>query len=213
MGVEYVSRREFARRVGVNHSYINRLVKQAKIPVTSAGIPWEEGKASYDASSVVGSDGNAEWNAAQKAQKTNKPVMGLPTVSVTRAPAPPAPKPVTSSAAAPTVDPDVSLPYDATPIEAAHFFNIAKANEKMHAANIKGLEFRARKEELIEKEDVVADAVDTVAEVRSLLLSIPSSIAPQCEGKSAREIEGLIEGEIMKVMIAFKNSVYARGES
>lgn len=91
-------------------------------------------------------------------------------------------------------------------------YNKARSEEKIAVAQLKHLELRVRRDELIEKSDVAMDAADTAAELRSLLLSVPASVAPACEGKPAREIEALIEAGIVRAMQSLQNSVHAGGE-
>lgn len=193
---EYVSQREFARRVDRSPSYINRLVHNGMIPLDRERmkIPWEEGHAAFLAAAQPGYDRIREIHAEERARRENKPRKGgkehMPRNHK-------------------SIGVDMGDGKLRTEAEVNFEYSRARAIEKTANAQIKLLELKVRKEELIEKRDVIMDAADTAAELRSLLLTIPSSVAPTCEGKSARQIEAIIEGAIVRAMQSLQNSIYA----
>lgn len=79
-------------------------------------------------------------------------------------------------------------------------FNKARTDEKIYAAKLKELEFNKEKGKLIPLSDVIADAARTGEEIRALLCSIPSRIAPALDGKSAVEIEAVITEAINEAL-------------
>lgn len=187
MKTEFLSQREFARRVDRAPSYINRLVHDGRIPFVDGKIPWPEGQRAFES---VGAPGYEAIRDRHEAKRN------------------PESKPRNSRSIPHPVGSDGEMMTEA---EVNFAYHRARAAEKSAAAQIKQLELRVRRDELIERSDVVIDAADTAAELRSLLLSVPASVAPSCEGKSAREIEAIIEAGIVRAMQALQNSVYRGG--
>lgn len=189
MAREMISLREFARRMDRSASYIHKLINAGKVPRVDGKIPWPEARDALESARQPEWDALREHNAGIR--------------EANRKGGPPAPR---------------SAPVDSAPIAGGSVadvnaaFQRARASEKIYQAELRKLEFRARKGELVEKDGVVADAVDTAAEIRSLLLSVPSSVAPSCVGKSAREIEALIEDGIVRAMKALQNSAFGGGK-
>lgn len=79
-------------------------------------------------------------------------------------------------------------------------FNKARTDEKIFAAKLKELEFNKEKGKLIPLADIIADAARTGEELRALLCSIPSRIAPALDGKPAVEIEAAITEAINEAL-------------
>ena len=75
-------------------------------------------------------------------------------------------------------------------------YNKAKAADKVFSAQLKEMELRKRKGELVEKAEVELQIANLAERINSKLSSIPSRVAGMCEGRTAREIEDIIEVEI-----------------
>lgn len=75
-------------------------------------------------------------------------------------------------------------------------FTKARAQEKVYAAKLKQLEVQQKTGVLFFRDDIEADAQRVATEVRGALLSIPPRIAAVCEGRTAREIQRIIEDAI-----------------
>lgn len=84
-------------------------------------------------------------------------------------------------------------------------FNKAKTAEKIYQAKLKRLEFEEKEGSLIAKDAVRDDAFLAANELRSRLFSIAPRAAPRCEGKTAVEIERIIEDEINFALQALQN--------
>ena len=91
-------------------------------------------------------------------------------------------------------------------------FNKAKTAEKTYQAKLKRLEFEEKEGSLIAKDAVRDDAFLAANELRSRLFSIAPRAAPRCEGKTAREIERIIEDEINFALQALQESRFIKQE-
>ena len=91
-------------------------------------------------------------------------------------------------------------------------FNKAKTAEKIYQAKLKRLEFEEKEGSLIAKDAVRDDAFLAANELRSRLFSIAPRAAPRCEGKTAREIERIIEDEINFALQALQESRFIKQE-
>ena len=89
-------------------------------------------------------------------------------------------------------------------------FNKARLAEKTYQAKLKEIEFKLKRGDLIESEKVKADAHQTAAALRGRLVSIPVRIAGLCEGRSAREIEEIIEDAINDALTEFQKSEFLK---
>lgn len=179
---DYVSQREFAKQVGRSHVWVNRLVKDGRLPTDAKGrIPLKAGLAAFEAANVVG---YATKETAKK--KKAEPELLPETDDV----------PVTSGGA--------------SHAKVAEAYNRARTAEKTYQAKLKELEYKEAQGLLIPLADVEADAAETAAAMRNTLMSMPPRIAPLCEGKSAREIEGVIEEAVNEALREFQRSRFAK---
>ena len=194
-----VSQREFAKEIGRSHVWVSKLVKSGKLPTNDKGkILLEEGLKAYEASQQVGYDANREHGKKQRKQTAK-----------------PAPKrtPKTQTITVPDDDGEeieLSAP-SATVAKLSEAFNRAKTAEKTFQAKLKEMEYKEAQGHLIPKVDVIQDAKNTAEEMRSIAYALPPRIAPLCEGKSAREIEAILEDAINEIFEALQNSKYIKG--
>lgn len=79
-------------------------------------------------------------------------------------------------------------------------YNKAKAAKETYTAQLRGLELKVRKGELVEKKEVELMAANIAERVRGKLMTVGARIAGLCEGRTAREIEELIDTEINSAM-------------
>ncbi|WP_277039608.1 hypothetical protein [Turicimonas muris] len=93
---------------------------------------------------------------------------------------------------------------DARAVEQA--FAIAKLDEKRAVAELKALELKEKQGQVISVEEVTADAQKIAALVREKLLTIPVRYAGLLEGRSQREIEGILEQAVDEVLAEFQKS-------
>lgn len=90
-------------------------------------------------------------------------------------------------------------------------FSKARAQEKVYAAKLKQLEVQQKTGVLFFKEDIEADAQRVATEVRGALLSIPPRIAAVCEGRTAREIQSIIEDAINDALEGLQKGEFNHG--
>lgn len=76
----------------------------------------------------------------------------------------------------------------------------AELVDKNYRAKMRQLDYEERKGKLIDVEQVKQDAEKVAALLRTTLLSMPSRLALQLEGKEAAEIQALLEHEINQVL-------------
>lgn len=89
-------------------------------------------------------------------------------------------------------------------------FNKARLAEKTYQAKLKEIEYKLKKGELLERVAVEADAQQTASLVRERLMSVPVRIAGLCEGRTAREIEEIIEDGINEALELLQKSKHVK---
>jgi hypothetical protein len=197
--MELLSQRAFAKEIGRSNVWVSKLVKQGKIPLVDGKIPLAEGLKAYEASQQLGYDTNRELNA-QKRKATPKKAPKKTEKSNKKSEEPF------------TLPDDDQLPSTGTVSvdRVAAAFNKARLAEKTYQAKLRELEFKEKQGLFIQKEEIEADARNTAEELRGLLIAIPAQISDLCEGKEAREIEGIIEDAINNAMKAMNKSRFAK---
>lgn len=204
----FVSQREFAKHVGRSHVWINRLVKEGRLPSDERGrVPLEAGLRIFATLSQTVDPGVVAHNEKQRgasAKKKRKPAK--PESRAPKAPAPESPR-----AVEPELEPAPAAPsqHDAVigrAVNVAEQYSRAKAAKETFAAKKMELEYKRAAGELIHVDEVRDDATKTAAEVRERLFGVPSRVAGMCEGKSAREIERILDDAINEALDALRRS-------
>lgn len=175
-----VTLREFARQIGRSHTWVQNKVKSGELPRNDDGtIPVEEGFKAFNA--IVR---EVEQKKANR-QKQTQTVEALP-------------------------DNDDAPMQDAVTkaMSVTEAFNKARLAEKTYQAKLKEIEYKLKRGDLIESEKVIADAQATAALVRERLMSIPVRVSGLCEGRTARDIEEILEDAINDVLKSFQKSEY-----
>lgn len=206
-----VSRREFAKRIGRSHVWVSRLVKEGKIPLDEKGrIPLEAGLKAYEESQSVGYDANRAHGENQRRAAAAKKTGNEPEKNVEQQ----APKKVThiSEAKKKAESGLSSIPSSGGSVEKINAaYNRARLAEKTFQAKMKELEYKEAQGLLIPLAEVEKDAQEAAASVRERLMSMAPRVAPLCEGKTAREIEPIIEDAINEALQALNKSRFAKG--
>ncbi len=91
-------------------------------------------------------------------------------------------------------------------------FNKARLAKETYLAKLKEIEYRLKKGELIEAEEVKADAQAVASALRERLASIPVRISGLCEGRPAREIEEIIEDAINDALTQFQKTKFVESD-
>jgi hypothetical protein len=231
MADELLSHRAFAALVGCSNVWVSKQVKSGKLPTDASGkIPKAAGLVAFQAAQVVGYDANRAH--AEKQREQSKKIAasaGGASVSGAKAQQSKA-QPARSVTKAAPVQPPLELPDEdsdgmplaAPPVgpgSAAHLssakvaeqFNKARTAEKMFQAKLRELEFKEKQGDLLKITEVEIDAQATAAELMDKLRSLPPRIAGLCEGRPAREIEGIIDAEINDALATLQKSRFARG--
>jgi hypothetical protein len=79
-------------------------------------------------------------------------------------------------------------------------FAEARTTHETYKARIARLEYEERAGNLVSVADVRAEMFRTARQLRNRLLQIPHTIAPLCVGKDRREIEAVLETEIIHAL-------------
>lgn len=172
-----VSKSEFARRKGISPAMVTKLCRSGRIPVLKSGkLDFDKASAAYEASRQVGREVSAENGKRGHGISSEQPEL-------------------------PADDAGLAGGTSGVAVQ----FNKAKTAEKIYQAKLKRLEFEEKEGSLIAKDTVRDDAFLAANELRSRLFSIAPRAAPRCEGKTAREIERIIEDEINFALQALRN--------
>ena len=175
-----VTLREFARQIGRSHTWVQNKVKSGELPRNDDGsIPVEEG---FKAFNVIVRE------VEQKKANRQKPIQTVEALP--------------DNDEAPMTD-NVTKAMNVT-----EAFNKARLAEKTYQAKLKEIEYKLKRGDLIESEKVIADAQATAALVRERLMSIPVRVSGLCEGRTARDIEEILEDAINDVLKSFQKSEY-----
>ena len=87
-------------------------------------------------------------------------------------------------------------------------FNKARLAEKTYQAKLKELEYKLKRGEIVEREKVVADAEAVGAFLREQFMSIPVRYSGLLEGRTARDIEEILEDAINDALKALQKSEF-----
>jgi len=185
---EVITKAEFARRVGISKQRVSQLTQAGSLPVTADGrIPWP--------------DAQRVW-LARKAEDDN--------------PAHLAPEPERGAASGRRVHPVLGQPRAAgageqteTAIRSSLTYAEARAVEKTLRAQLLGLRLKREKGELITREEAVADARAALASLRASVLALPGRVSLLCEGKSASEVQAVLEAAVNALLAEWNQGRFA----
>lgn len=204
---EYVSQREFARRVGVSHVWVHRQVSVGSIPCDpNKGIPWELGLEAYEAAKVVGYDGAREYHAEQRAKRK-------------KGEAPPRKQAKPSKLRVPTVvvddddeEEDSGGMVSANAAKVGEKYNQAKLVEKTYQAKLRELEYRKLKRELIPLDEVKSDAIRIATLLQQRFTALGMRVGARCEGRTAAEIDIIIREETNRIIEEIHRSEFVESK-
>mgnify|MGYP005813316233 CR=1 FL=1 len=205
-----VSQRKFAEHIGRSNVWVSKLVKAGRLPVDADGkIPLADGLAAYEASQQVGYDGNRAHAAKQRSASAK--AKASPRAAATKAPPLPAAAHQTTTLGD---DDEADAPLPATGLVSVDkvnaAYNRARLAEKTYQAKLKELEYKEAQGLVLSLAEVEKDAEETAGALREKLMSLPPRIAPLCEGKPAREIEGVLDEAINDALLALSRSRFAK---
>lgn len=193
--------RELARQIGCSHVLLLRLIKEGRMPKNKDGtIPLNAGLAAYENRKNTKPKKTESKDSKEKKKKPGRKPKAkfLPEDPEDDSPEVETP--------APTTDKLISVRDVTTQ------FNKARLAEKTYQAKLKEIEFKLKKEILVEKTEVEADASATASEIRERLTSIPVRVSALCERKTAREIEEILTDAIQDALTSFSKSKFVKDE-
>ena len=174
-----VTRRALADEIGKSHVWVVKLIKEGVIPVNDDGsIPHRAALEAY----AAWKEGRPDKAGVAAPKRRGRP-----------------PKKQNQKNTEQESRPVVMADIDEA-VNVGMSYNKAKAADKTYSAQLKGLEYKKRKGELVEKKEVEQLAMALAEKVRGKLMTVGVRIAGLCEGRTAREIEELIDTEINAAM-------------
>lgn len=195
-----VSKAKFAEHIGVSRAAVTKMCKAGRVPVRDDGkLNLEEATVAYEStrsiSNQVSKDNGRKAGINKKEGVERKPGKKDPQpVEV----APPDSGPITASGAA-----NQNLMQQ---------LNKAKLAKQTFEAKLKEMEWKKANGQLLEIEEVKADARKVAEDVRGKLMSIPQKLAQQIVNKSPREAQRMIEDAINKALTAIQDSRFSKDD-
>lgn len=203
-----VSKAEFARHVGVSRPAVTKMVNNGRIPVRADGkINLEEAVVAYEGSKQIGREVSADNGRKGGRGNTSgqeKPKKAAPKKKPAKT------KPVSPPTPEPEPDDEPITATGITQQNLAAQFNKAKLAEKTYQAKLKEIEYKKVRGELLDRDEVAADARATAEDVRGKLFAIAPKLAPQVVDKTPREAQRMIEDAINKALAGFHTSRFAK---
>lgn len=204
----YVSQREFARRVDRSHVWVNRLIKEGRLPANEKGkVPLDAALKIFESAFQTTNPSTAIHNEKQRkapAKKASAKKAPTKKAPAKKEASPKAEAPVEVVPAAPQTSEDVGRVVNIN-----EQYSRAKLARETFNAKITELKYKEAAGVLIPIDQVHSDAAKTGAEVRERLFGIAPRVAGLCEGKTAREIERIIDEEINDALSALKRSRFS----
>ena len=186
---EVITKAEFARRVGISKQRVSQLTQAGSLPVTADGrIPWPDAQRVWLARKAE--DDNPDQQDApqprsQPASRRVHPVLGQPRAA--------------AGAGEQTE----------TAIRSSLTYAEARAVEKTLRAQLLGLRLKREKGELITREEAMADARAALASLRASVLALPGRVSLLCEGKSAAEVQAVLEDAVNALLAEWNQGRFA----
>lgn len=170
---EQITKADFARRVGISHQRASQLARKAWFPLARDGrVKWPEARDAWLE--------HREENLDPEA-RAQPPALQVPGEQ----PAPPVPSPTPTAAA----DPEELTSYGA-----------ARTALKQAQAELAQVRLRQQRGELVERDEVRADARSVMEGMRAGLLGLPGRVALLLEGRPATEIQEQLTDAVEALM-------------
>lgn len=176
---DVVTRRALGAEIGKSHVWVTKLIKAGVIPVNDDGtIPHRAALEAY----AAWKEGRSDSTGVAAPKKRGRPPKKQNPKDKAQEPQP---------VAMADIDDAVSVGMT---------YNKAKAKKEAATANLRTLEYLKLKGELVEKKEVELMAMQLAEKVRGKLMTVGVRVAGLCEGRTAREIEEIIDTEINSAM-------------
>lgn len=176
---DVVTRRALGAEIGKSHVWVTKLIKAGVIPVNDDGtIPHRAALEAY----AAWKEGRSDSSGVAAPKKRGRPPKKQNPKDKAQEPQP---------VAMADIDDAVSVGMT---------YNKAKAKKEAATANLRTLEYLKLKGELVEKKEVELMAMQLAEKVRGKLMTVGVRVAGLCEGRTAREIEEIIDTEINSAM-------------
>lgn len=194
-----VTKSKFAEHIGVSKPAVSKMVKAGRIPVRDDGkINLEEAVVAYESTRQIGRE--ASKDNGKKGGK--KPAAGSKRATTKRKP-----NPVDLDGA----DNDEPMTFSGgNQRNIGEQYNKAKLAKETYTAKLKEIEYKKARGELLEIDEVKADARRIAEDVRGKLLAIPQKLAQQIVDKSPREAQRMLEESINKALTALHKSRFTK---
>lgn len=210
LGRELISKAEFARRIGVSRPRVTKLSQQGRLILEGDLVVWPDSKDTY----LSGRDPDSTIKNLSVDQPRRTPtdasVIREETVTSTakkRAPKPRKPDEVAAGLLDESKDEIIVLAADAP---MAQKLVQVKHMQTWTKAKLAQIELAKERGRLLVATEVRDDAESAAIELKTKLMNVPARCAVRCEGKTAAEIEVIMQEEIIACMKVLNSSKFMK---
>ena len=209
LGRELISKAEFARRIGVSRPRVTKLSQQGRLIMDGDMVVWPDAKDAYissrDPDSTIKNLGvdqprrtptDPTLAAAPPPQKTER-------VKYVRRQRDTAAERLLDEGE----DDIIALSKDAP---MAQKLVAAKHMQSFTKARLAQIELFKERGRLLVASEVQSDAESAAIELKTKLMNVPARCAVRCEGKTAAEIEVIMQEEIISALRALHSSRFLK---
>ena len=210
LGRELISKAEFARRIGVSRPRVTKLSQQGRLILEGDLVVWPDSKDTY----LSGRDPDSTIKNLSVDQPRRTPtdasVIREETAASTakkRAPKTRKPDEVAAGLLDESKDEIIVLAADAP---MAQKLVQVKHMQTWTKAKLAQIELAKERGRLVGATEVQDDAESAAIELKTKLMNVPARCAVRCEGKTAAEIEVIMQEEIIACMKVLNSSKFMK---
>ena len=209
---ELISKAEFARRIGVSRPRVTRLAQQGRLILEGDMVVWPESKDTYLSSRDP--DSTIKNLSVDQPRRTPTDASVIkeystppPEASRKRIVKPRQPDEVAAGLLDESQDEIIVLAADAP---MAQKLVQVKHMQTWTKAKLAQIELAKERGRLLVATEVQDDAESAAIELKTKLMNVPARCAVRCEGKSAAEIEVIMQEEIIACMKVLHSSKFMK---
>ena len=206
---ELISKAEFARRIGVSRPRVTRLAQQGRLILEGELVVWPDSKDSYLTSRDP--DSTIKNLSVDQPRRTPSDPMLAAMALPSRVEKVKHVKRQRDTAAERLLDEgedDIIAVSKDSPM--AHKLVAAKHMQSFTKARLAQIELFKERGRLLLATEVQDDAENAAIELKTKLMNVPARCAVRCEGKTAAEIEVIMQEEIIACMKVLHSSKFMK---
>ena len=204
---ELISKAEFARRIGVSKPRVTRLAQQGRLIMEGDLVVWPDAEETYRAGRDPDRTLESATNPYTQPRKP-RPEAYQPQGATEKVPKV---KRKNDEAASRLLDEGeddiIALSKDAP---MAQKLVAAKHMQSFTKARLAQIELFKERGRLLVASEVQSDAESAAIELKTKLMNVPARCAVRCEGKTAAEIEVIMQEEIISALRALHSSRFLK---